>query len=507
MRFSQCKAWASFGLGFFLACQPVKPTVDADSGPVTETGGDTAGVDPDTSSSDSGQDTAPVVPEGWERPLNEVTFGGTHNSYEVDRGTILEQLNQGIRCLELDIHDNDFESVGDYRLGHNEPGDRVASVENGVGLELKDWLKLVRTWSQANPEHAPIFLVLDLKDKLTDNPSMAKGNLGALNQSIESVFGSQLWGPDQAGEGWPQVFDLRGRVVVQISGEWVSRTRYLRDPGQRPAVAVNDKGQVIEVHDSGRGVLWYWTGQMESDGRIRWIHHGPYDTGMSPAVALDNDGWLVEVHKSENRDQLWAHIAQMNADYTLRWGPSKKFETNGTQPSLQWSSHDTLTEIHRALDGSNRAWTVDIDRGGFELSFSNPVPTNQPRFDTATGQSARGQVSVLSGEDDLGAGKDTLMYTSGAASRERIRYEQLAFVDVQPINSGELLRADAKIFNIASGGLEEAQSWMAEGWLVRMYGFSSSDIDWGKRQPNCPATDSPESAWYQDYLKNAGVLY
>ena len=131
---------------------------------------------------------------------------------------------------EFDIHDNDFVEEGGYRLGHYAPGDGVAQEENGVGLLLGDWLGLVSEWSSESPEHAPILLVLDLKDNLTDNSGPHEGNMGALNQQIFNAFGDRLYtAREQSVDGWPSAHELRGRVIVQLSGDALSRERYLRD--------------------------------------------------------------------------------------------------------------------------------------------------------------------------------------------------------------------------------------------------------------------------------------
>jgi len=447
------------------------------------------------------------VPEEWTVPLNQVVLGGSHNSYSGHGGTLRDQLDGGVRCLELDIHDNSYVEKGGYRLGHNSPGDDVAASENGVGLLLGDWLDLVVDWSKSNGEHAPITVVIDIKDNLTDNNSAEEGNLGALNVEMRERVGTRLWSPEDTRQGWPQVYDMRGKILVQLSGDQLSRTRYLRDPGSRPAVAMNDKGQVIEVHDSGTGSLWYWTGQMRSDGSIQWFHHGRYDSGEDPAVALDEDGWIVEVHKSESQNHLWAHVAQLHEDYTVTWGDSKKFDSDGTAPSVEWQSDDSLVEIHRSSSGSqNVRWSVAIDRSDFSLSFSEKATTSQSQFVESETSSSAGDVRVYTASDAEEADSNTLQYGTHQVSEERIRYEQLAFVDYQPLNAVELLSGGILFYNTQSGGMADAQDWLNNGWLVRMWGFDQDDVDLNKKQPTCPATDDPKAVWYNTYLRDVGAL-
>jgi hypothetical protein len=236
------------------------------------------------------------------------------------------------------------------------------------------------------------------------------------------------------------------------------------------------------------------------------MHHGRIGTGQDASVALDEDGWIVEAHKSENNNHLWAHVGRLNDDYTVTWGSSKKFDSNGVEPSLSWNSDDTLTEIHTLPSGGRKSWTVDLDRGDFSLSFRDQTSTNTSRYATAEAQSSAGSIVVSAGTDPQGAGTDTLMYSSGTAVDERIRYEQVAFVDVQVGDSGELLKGGGMIFNVNSGGLSSAQSRLKQDWLARIYNFAENDVDLSKLQPTCPATDSPKSSWYLDYLEDVSAL-
>src|SRR5206468_8124415 len=63
-----------------------------------------------------------------------------------------------------DLHDNGFVTYGDYRIGHDEPGDRVSHASGNPATNLlTDWLTLIRDWSLEHPQHAPITLGLDVK--------------------------------------------------------------------------------------------------------------------------------------------------------------------------------------------------------------------------------------------------------------------------------------------------------------------------------------------------------
>ncbi|MGB0648580.1 MAG: hypothetical protein ACPGQS_15450, partial [Bradymonadia bacterium] len=129
-----------------------------------------------------------------EPTLGSTFFAGTHNSYSGGaRGSVTAQLNLGIRCLEFDFHDNDFERLQAYRLGHSS---HESEVELGEGnpetTYLRAWLELVSDWSLANRGHGPIILLLDAKDNLRDNYGPELGNLGYLNQLLVEIYGDRL---------------------------------------------------------------------------------------------------------------------------------------------------------------------------------------------------------------------------------------------------------------------------------------------------------------------------
>ena len=50
-----------------------------------------------------------------------------------------------------------------------------------------------------------------------------------------------------------------------------------------------------------------------------------------------------------------------------------------------------------------------------------------------------------------------------------------------------------------------AREWGERDRLVRAWSFGADDVD-TRAQPNFPATDAPEAAWYSRYLKARGAV-
>jgi hypothetical protein len=443
----------------------------------------------------AGAVASPLASAG--KRYDEGVYRATHNSYSGGaRGTLMTQLDGGVRFLELDVHDNDFVKVGDYRVGHDSPGNQLDQTGNNPRTaELRAWLRLTALWSRTHAAAAPITLALDLKDDLTDNPSYAAGNLAALNDTLSEELGSTLFPADLqlSGDGtapWPTIDAMRGRIVVVFSGHEGTRAAYRSDRGSNPAVAVNNLGQVVEVNDDGSGSLWYWTGTRQADGTIFWGRHGRYDSGLDPAIALNDAGRVIEVHKSQTRDQIWYHVGQLGSDGEITWGPSVSLEA-GVEPSVRFSSPsgDAFVERHRkSSGGALREWTGSINASGTSVQSSLLTNTTNARFAESTQTATGGTVTVSQGTDRM------LRYATDGGVGGRIAYRQLAFVELQKGNASNL-QNDQLRFVASAAGDNWAPSQRGPRILVRQWQISSAS------QAVSPpsqfqATDTPFANWY-----------
>src|SRR5215831_5576315 len=89
-------------------------------------------------------------------------------------------------------------------------------------------------------------------------------------------------------------------TIVSVSGyaqtiQWADSFQYDHG-GLNPAVAINNGGLVVEVHNGGAGAgpLWYRVGQ-RSGSTIQWGDSAQYDNGHNPAVAVNENGNVVDV--------------------------------------------------------------------------------------------------------------------------------------------------------------------------------------------------------------------
>jgi hypothetical protein len=439
-------------------------------------------------------------------PFTGSVFRATHNSYSgnVDgaKNSVAYQLDHGVRFIELDVHDNGYGTSHDYGVGHDSPGNLVDhSGGNPASNNLRDWLATVNTWSAAHPAAAPIVVMLDLKDDLTDNPNFAAGNLTALNQELESVFGGRMLQAKDYPAGQPTVDALRGRVLPLLSGDAGTRAEYKRDVGYHPAVALNGRGQVVEVHDSGGGALWYWTGTYGADGRITWLRHGKYDNGQTPAVALDDNGDLVEVHQSQSATTLWYRVGKLGADGEITWQASHQYD-NGVLPSVAFTNGTQLREIHRS-QGSSQNWNWSGTLSGTTVAWTGNAKTSDARFATATATSGSRTAAVRTAADGPTPAQ-TLRVDTGGVTGDRIRYRQVAFDEFQKGDSAEL--QDGALF-YGAPATESAFITAARqsGKLVRGWDFDSA-AQATTPLASYPASNHPYDAWYQNLLTQNGAV-
>ncbi|MFI5938350.1 hypothetical protein [Actinoplanes sp. NPDC051494] len=434
---------------------------------------------------------AAVAAPADDLPFASAIFRATHNSYSGGaRGSITHQLDAGIRFVEYDIWSGEHATVGDYRLGHGSAGDQVDHTGgNPAGDRLRDWLTVVNTWSVAHPSAAPVTVLLDLKDDLTTRTTYANGNLGALNQELTDVFGPRLVRALDTPAALPTIASLRGRVVTVLSGNGTARTGYKRDTGTTPAVALNANGQVVEVHDSGAGVLWYWTGTYGPDGRVTWLRHGRYDTGRNPAVALNNDGTLVEVHQAPTGANLWSRVGRLDNAGEITWSAAAKYDT-GILPTVAFTdpAGTEIREIHQSQSNTQN-WDWKGTAGPATITWGAHATTPDARFPTTRATAAGRTVTVAAG---------TLTAATDQAPSARIRFPQLAFVEFQPNESAEL-KDGARFWAATASNKTFIISGRQAGAATRAWDFDSA-TQATDPLATYPATNTPDAAWYQSLL-------
>jgi hypothetical protein len=203
---------------------------------------------------------APVAyPRDNRLRVDEIQLLTTHNSYhqrpsvplpgaigdelDYEHLPLDEQLDLGVRGFELDLVNNG----NDFPVVHIPVVDAASNCS-----PFRDCLEVIKRWSDDQPGHAPIFVLLETKEGNLEralDPRLRPFDRAAydrVDEDIRSVFKPRdLLTPDDVrgnkrtlraavrDRGWPTLAEARGKVVFVLNKSGGGRDTYLEG---RPAL-------------------------------------------------------------------------------------------------------------------------------------------------------------------------------------------------------------------------------------------------------------------------------
>jgi hypothetical protein len=159
-------------------------------------------------------------------PYHKAFFKASHNSYE---RSIKEQLDNGVRGLEYDIHDDKIQELDDFEVYHlkNNLGTLLNEKENPSSYLFSEWLEVINKWSNNHQnDHSPITLFIELKDNIVDANNIPEELYGIrkLNKIIEDTIPpNNLYTSKKFRENnykWPKVREMKGNVITVLTSYW-----------------------------------------------------------------------------------------------------------------------------------------------------------------------------------------------------------------------------------------------------------------------------------------------
>ena len=210
--------------------------------------------------------------------LNQIQMVGTHNSYHVaptpaqmkflgmfskeattawnyTRKSLNKQLENGLRHFELDVYADPegglFSNSNDLLDSPmKKTGMKVLHVPKldarSVHPTFKGALDSVKKWSDRNPNHLPVMILVELKDR-AENPlgpkpvKFDRAQMEALEKEILSVLKlGRIITPDFvrgdkanlrdtiSQKGWPMLKKCRGMIMFCLDNEGSHREEYLK---------------------------------------------------------------------------------------------------------------------------------------------------------------------------------------------------------------------------------------------------------------------------------------
>ena len=163
---------------------------------------------------------------GLMKTLQIISFGAVENKAVFEMDTFTEQLEQGIRNLEIDIETVDDEGDVSFIVTHKAIIDNVSSAYN-----LAKGLEEIAMWSDNNPGHLPVYLLIEPKDDVPSINNMKNFSLEyalELDKVLRQVLGDRLFTPQQVmgdyesfeemrkADGWPTLKESAGKIIVLL---------------------------------------------------------------------------------------------------------------------------------------------------------------------------------------------------------------------------------------------------------------------------------------------------
>ncbi len=324
---------------------------------------------------------AGVLASADEPRFNQLQVIGSHNSYHVapapairdmliarnpqraqgldyTHAPLAEQFaKQGIRQVELDVYADPKGGLFSapaaramvLALG-KDPGEDpdTGGILRKPGLKILhvpdidfrttaptfiDALKQIRAWSQANRQHVPILILVELKeDALPTLPArpvrFGKDELESVDKEILTVFQkSEILTPDRVrgnfaslpeaihAHGWPKLDDVRGLVMFALDNEGTVRDHYLE--GHE---ALKDRLLFVTVAPENPAAAWFKINNPIKDhARIQKL----VKDGFLVRTRADADTVQSRKNDVTQRDKALSSGAQfVSTDYAL---PDRRF--------------------------------------------------------------------------------------------------------------------------------------------------------------------------------------
>lgn len=169
---------------------------------------------------------ATLPKRGLMRLLQIISLGAVENKAIFEMDTFTEQLQQGVRNLEIDIETVDDNGDVSFIVTHDPILDNVSSAYN-----LKTALEEIALWSDNNPGHIPVYLLLEPKGSVPSVNNLQDFSLEyalALDKVIKEALGEKLLTPSAVmgeyetfeemrnADAWPYLSDCTGKIIVLL---------------------------------------------------------------------------------------------------------------------------------------------------------------------------------------------------------------------------------------------------------------------------------------------------
>ncbi len=175
------------------------------------------------------------------RNLSQLTFGAVSSAKaDFDSRTLTQQFNCGIRSIEMDIETVDKDGHISFACLHSPPIDMSTTCYD-FALALKE----ISIWSDNNPNHLPITIIVEPKRvflPINDMKFFSLEYAKQLDTVLRDSLGDKLFTPKdmlrdynsfgemRAADDWCKVSDMLGKVLVLLHDTGATEDYIALDP-------------------------------------------------------------------------------------------------------------------------------------------------------------------------------------------------------------------------------------------------------------------------------------
>ena len=161
------------------------------------------------------------------RSLSDLTFGlVSEKTADFESETLTNQLESGIRSLEIDIEVFDREGDVSFTCMHS-PNIEMTTTCYDFELAMKE----IAMWSDNNPDHLPITIIIEPKGTFIPLKDMKKFSIDYADEfdtALRETLGDKLFTPAdmlrdyasfgemRAADDWCEVKNMLGKVVILL---------------------------------------------------------------------------------------------------------------------------------------------------------------------------------------------------------------------------------------------------------------------------------------------------
>ena len=187
--------------------------------------------------------------------LQFISFGLVENKAIFEMDTFTEQLERGIRNLEIDVETVDDDGDVSFIVSHKPIIDNVSSAYN-----FKKALEEIAMWSDHNPGHLPVYLLIEPKGNVVSLNNMQDFSVdyaADFDKVLREVLGERLLTPAQAmgeyesfeamrnADAWPTLEEAAGKIIVlmhpcDVTQEYIDSDPSIKSQAMFPMLRYED---------------------------------------------------------------------------------------------------------------------------------------------------------------------------------------------------------------------------------------------------------------------------